>query len=840
MKKSVFLSVVFTLILSSLSFSQNLIIENLERFESNTNKVLRYKTPTLKVKKIEFFNENLKVISRINYDTISGELIGDFFDPYNKGFYEKGKLNCEKCEFSFDGEEWYEMNISEGKVEGIVIKKNIKVNPYRSNVLVNKKSYSEVPDYILSNIERYFINTDEKEKITNAEIDELSFKEGLLNGVQKINYNFNNNTTRYLQFPITKSELFFNNGMLIGYKTIDSNNDVIDSIYNENKIWKYEKELIENKGELFYPFQVNNNLKFELWNTSLKDQLVESKMVNVYNIDGFDGKEDLPIYFFPSNLNSYDKGILKMDTGEKHLLTNTLLIDKLTEIILKPDNLYNDDFSYFDISEYNRYGKIQNQFKEGIPYYEEISDLYKFNEVDGPLDFYKLIKQLILDNKVYINKFYLNPTVEKRNWRKPNKLSEEFIEKIFSNEDLESKNRFFLYSINELEPYFNFIDERYSTYTKNINERTPIIRKILEDLITINLNIDDLNYSDTNMIEDLKRSKKYFIDNHIKNDSLINSQKKIYSGTTLSKNVEDSFKKLYFLKDEEFSDWIKVKLNIISISEDWILDIKKWNKINTSLKEFFITLSTKYPITLYSKNDVVNTIVTQSKFNIPENSFILNYLPYAELFTDNENDNNTLRISKMMFLMEKTSESIFKIESLFKFSNYKENYTKIKQYFNENLPNYGYPLDNLFKEIESQYKEKFISEIINSSRIPVNQKVFTTLGFKCDNDNSKGTIKNIYNNLGLNFDRMVIYESMNSDLGNKLNIYKANSNISFSYFPHTFYNKEKDFQKDINMLNENGIEYIIPKSNYYTKLGGCEKNEKYFNYSIVIIGNLKI
>ena len=209
-----------------------------------------------------------------------------------------------------------------------------------------------------------------------------------------------------------------------------------------------------------------------------------------------------------------------------------------------------------------------------------------------------------------------------------------------------------------------------------------------------------------------------------------------------------------FLKDEDFSDWIKVKLNIISISEDWILDIKKWNKINISLKEFFITLSTKYPITSNSKNDVVNMIVTQSKFNIPENSFILNFLPYSELFTDDENDNNTLRISKMMFLMEKTSESIFKIKSLFKFSNYKENYTKIKQYFNENLPNYGYPLDNLFKEIESQYKEKFISEIINSSRIPVNQKVYTTLGFKCDNNNPKGTIeiKNIYNNLGLNFD----------------------------------------------------------------------------------------
>ena len=115
----------------------------------------------------------------------------------------------------------------------------------------------------------------------------------------------------------------------------------------------------------------------------------------------------------------------------------------------------------------------------------------------------------------------------------------------------------------------------------------------------------------------------------------------------------------------------------------------------------------------------------------------------------------------MMFLMEKISESTFKIKSLmvggsplksknkrlsnnsfksiFEFSNYKENYVKNKQYFNENLPNYGYPFDNLFKEIESQYKEKFISEIINSSRIPENQKVITTLGFKCDNETFDST-----------------------------------------------------------------------------------------------------
>ena len=828
---------------SSFSFSQELIIENLERFESTTNKVLRFKTPTLKVKKIEFLNENLKVISRINYDTISGELFGDFFDPYNKGFYENGKLNCEKCEFSFDDEEWYEMNISEGKIEGIVTKKNIKVNSYRSNVLVNKNSYSEVPDYILSNIERYFINIDEKEKITNTKIDELFFKEGLLNGVQKINYNFNNNTSRYLQFPITKSELFFNKGILKGYKTIDSNMEVIDSIYNDNRIWKYESELIENKGELFYPFQVNNNLKFQFWNTSLVDQLVESKMVNVYSIDGYEGKTDLPIYFFPSNLNSHDEGILKIEIGGKHLLINTLFIDKLTEIILKPENIFNDNFSYFDISKYNdRYGNMSREFKIGISYFEEVSDLYKLNEVDGPLDFFNLIKELIVDNKIHINKLYLSPKVT-------NELSEEFIKIIFSNEDLESKNRFFLYSINELEPYFNFIDEKHSNYKKNIDERTPILRKTLKDLITTNLNLDDLYYSDTNTIKNLKSSKKDFIDNHIKYDSLINSQfrdyrkvQEIYNGTTLSKNVEDSFKKLYFLKDEEFSDWIKVKLNIISITNDWILDIKEWDKINIGLKEFFLTLFTKYPITNNSRNDVVNKIVTQSQFNIPENSFILNYLPYSELFVDDLNDNNTLRISQMLILMEKISNSIFKIESLFEFSNYIGNYLKIKQYFNENLPNYGYPFDNLFKEIESQYKEKFISEIINSSVIPINQNVYTTLGFKCDDYNPKGTveIKNKYNNLGLNFDRMVIYESMNSDWGNKLNLYETNNNISFSYFPHVFYDKEKDFQKDINMLNENGIEYLVPKSNYYTILGGCEKKEKYFNYSIVIIGNLKI
>ena len=217
-----------------------------------------------------------------------------------------------------------------------------------------------------------------------------------------------------------------------------------------------------------------------------------------------------------------------------------------------------------------------------------------------------------------------------------------------------------------MEPYFKFFDERYSSYKKNIVERTPIIRKTLEDLITINLKLDDLYYPDMylrdiDIFKSIKRSKENFIKNHIENDSLLNNQNEIYRRNTLSKNVEDSFKKLYFLKDEEFSDWIKVKLNIISISDDWISDIKKWDKINISLKELFLTLFTKYPITNNSRNDIVNKIVTQSQFNIPKNSFILNYLPYSGLLERYQYQHNVV---DMMFLMEKISESTFKIKSL--------------------------------------------------------------------------------------------------------------------------------------------------------------------------------
>lgn len=78
MNKTTFFSLVVYIITTSFSFSQDLIIETLERFDNNQKKVLRYKTQTLKVKKIEFFNQKSKIISRINYDTLTGKPNGRF------------------------------------------------------------------------------------------------------------------------------------------------------------------------------------------------------------------------------------------------------------------------------------------------------------------------------------------------------------------------------------------------------------------------------------------------------------------------------------------------------------------------------------------------------------------------------------------------------------------------------------------------------------------------------------------------------------------------------------------------------------------------------------------
>ena len=89
---------------------------------------------------------------------------------------------------------------------------------------------------------------------------------------------------------------------------------------------------------------------------------------------------------------------------------------------------------------------------------------------------------------------------------------------------------------------------------------------------------------------------------------------------------------------------------------------------------------------------------------------------------------------------------------------------------------------------------------------------------------------------------MVIYSSVNSDWGINANTFikypKKNSiDDNPSYFAHTFYKSESKFNKDIERLKEVGIDYILPLANYFDTLGDCEKNDKFFRYSIIITGN---
>ena len=235
---------------------------------------------------------------------------------------------------------------------------------------------------------------------------------------------------------------------------------------------------------------------------------------------------------------------------------------------------------------------------------------------------------------------------------------------------------------------------------------------------------------------------------------------------------------------------------------------------------------TKYPLKREDRNEIINQIINDPQFNLPKNSIIFNFIPHIEMWE--YFDYNSYKTATTGKTAKKIYNSI-NIKEIFEFSNYVENYTSIKKLLNDNLPNYGYSLNILNNQILLKYKEKYSDRIVNSSLIPVNQKVYTSVKFKCgDKDYNKSKITSVYNAVDLNYDRMVIYKSINSEWGND------------GYTAHYFYKSEKKYKKDLLKLNKQKIKHIVPKANYYNTLGKCERNKNFFNYSLIITEDFQV
>ncbi|WP_339652705.1 hypothetical protein [uncultured Maribacter sp.] len=859
MAKSYIFTMLSFLTLSSL-FAQDKLKETLERFENGNAKVVRYKSNSLKTMNVSFLNENGRTVASIPFDTLSGKLHGDFFDPYNKGNFKKGNLNCDDCLFSFDrNNNLYRITLIDGKVNGQAIKWKVNSNHYIGQFEQNEQ-YSEVPLYILTNVERYF-SKKKGNQIELVQQAQLLFEDGFLKGNQVLEYNTYEYSRNLAFLPIVKTELLFSEGILKGFKTLDEQNNIVDSLYSTTKSWKYRNELVENKGEIFHIFHKNNHINLtnltlitkNNYNYSPEKQTLKKTMTNRDGYflqqnpfkDDYGNAEgvvyDNPVIFYPSNLNTNKQGILEIDFNFEHYLLNDFFAQLIKKLLTNPSVMFDPSFRFFpDIPEpkskdilqkkYDYQGSYWERARISESYMDETLRPYKNLAPQTPSEFINLVQTLRDDHKIFLNSFYV-----KTSHKSIDTLFKELVslKKKEANETTYTK-----FSIDDLVPYFEHLDEQFKRYNSNKKERLAPLQKTLSKLYESHLSLEDFNGNEK--YRELNRSKRDFLSQTFSSDDLIAPKKN---------NSPDNynFDAVYLLNEEDFLEWLGKYEKLIELSQNWIADVSEWDSKLELFKNLFFNLLTRYPITSSDRDKIVIKITSDSIYGFPSTSLFLDNLPHRAQYEGTNSDfqrvfhGNTANRFSLMRLYQPAFGSKDLIK-LFEFSNYIRQYQEIKAFNTKHLPNYGGSAAYTIKNIKVLYQEAFVHNIKHSSNTPLNQVVYASIGFPCSNNTYTNKVKEVYTRLNLNFDRMVIYSSVNSDWGINANTFikypKKNSiDDNPSYFAHTFYKSESKFNKDIERLKEVGIDYILPLANYFDTLGDCEKNDKFFRYSIIITGN---
>lgn len=858
------LTVALTLFTSCL-LAQEKLEETLERFEDGSPKVIRYKTVSLKTLGIFFLNNNKETIASISFDTLNNTINGNFYDPYNQGTFIDGALNCSNCQFSFDGNQSiYELSIADGKVIGSAIKYDVSNNHYIAS-LKNKSYYSEVPYYIVANVERYF-SQNNGNRITLEKKAAFNFLNGILDGVQRLKYNTFQYSRDLDNLPIEQTELYFEKGVLKGFKTFDEKSNVVDSLYSTSNTWKYRNELIENQGEMFHIFHRDNqinldNLTLKIDNNyaySPEKQTVYHKMTarEGYFLQPNPFKDDYgnqqgtvyhnPVIFYPSNLNTNNQGIFEIDFDFEHYLLNDFFAHILHELLTDHKVLFDSKFKFFPdipeaqkgdkVAQYDYQGSYWERSRLSQNYMYEVLRPYSKKAPQTPLEFLQFVIELRDDHKIFLNRFYLNTSHER--------LDPEFMAFLTNRFTEDQNHRFTEFSIDDLRPYFEHLDSLFKRHKQFKEQRAEPIDNMMHQLFDLDLSLEDFNGNQK--YRGLSRSKNEFLHKLLLADPLILRKNK---SVREKYDPEDyNYDSVYLLQPDAYNEWIEQYKRLIQRSQEWISDVTEWDAKLEQFKALFFTLLTKYPIPEDARDNIITTIKQSSEFKFPNSSVFWKDLPHTGLFEGSNRDFQFMfkgNTANKFPLTRLYNASVTKdgLEQMFEFSNYMNRYKDIKKYNGSNLPNYGSSINELLVHIKELYHAAFVHLITYQAEVPLNQDIYSTSGFPCsDNGYSTGKIKALYRALELNFDRMVIYKSVNSEWGidaNKFEKYpkRKSQDDNPRFFAHTFYKNEKKMSKDLKILDDKGIAYLLPKVNYFKALGDCERNEKFFRYSIIIIGN---
>ena len=247
-----FLSIVF--ILSSITiYSQELLKEVSKTFDNGQPMYIDYvEMENLKKVKTEIFNEDGKLIFSIQFNPETGLPDGKFYDLINKGFFKNGVLTCYKCmlvDSNSPSVFTYNYNRQNTKItKGDIINGRfvgqIKYSAF-SEGTYNKVDWNSTKRYVAAGAGIGFR-------------DVKTYRTGVFKKYEKGATTYNSNGQ--IEGNYTRGRIYYSvkNGLIKSYVKKDKSGLVVDSLSNNNELWKINYKWRKNDG--YIVFDNPNNL----------------------------------------------------------------------------------------------------------------------------------------------------------------------------------------------------------------------------------------------------------------------------------------------------------------------------------------------------------------------------------------------------------------------------------------------------------------------------------------------------------------------------------------------------------------------------------------------------
>ena len=270
------------------SNGQDLLKEITKTFENGKPMFIDYlEMEDLKKVKTEIFNESGTLIFSVQFNKDTGKYDGEFYDLINKGYFKDGVLNCNNC-----------MLVEANKPSVYTY------NHDRQNTLVTKGNV--VNGRLTGKVERYTLHEGTYSKIdwesTRKYVaagagsgfrDVKTYRTGQFNKTQLPTFNYNSNGVldgeqifKYKNGEMSRLKLNFENGIVTSKVSYDKNNLIIDSLFNENKIWKINKKFVKNNGFIVFSGLKYRKNSFEGY---IDYKITNSSIVMIGGVQNIDG-----------------------------------------------------------------------------------------------------------------------------------------------------------------------------------------------------------------------------------------------------------------------------------------------------------------------------------------------------------------------------------------------------------------------------------------------------------------------------------------------------------------------------------------------------------------------